>query len=510
MLFAISIAIRYSNLKSPLTRQQEWQTGHVLSTLSIWEKNGIPNHYFSPVWTFNNPADKISNSLGGIKDKQGYTYYVSYPPFSFLLPCFAFKITGQDVSVGGIRVFSLLIHFICALLIFLTVYKFCKKSLREDYFIPAYAAFCFYIFATGNLWFHSNFYFADSLVQVFVLGLIYVFLSILQQPEIKTTKNIFLLFIITFLGIYTEWLALFSAFFILLFFIFKSFQNKIYIKYSLSITAAAVFSLGLTTFQYSCIAGYTILKNYSLLKFSGRSGFNEQTAIDGTSIYNLQSYKVIYSNYLINYYYLGSFALLCGFAFFMLYFVNFKTKKVKFEFNPLLILILISLAVVSHQAVFFNFTAIHDVSTLKITLPICLFVGYFFTLVFAYAGEASKKITQVFAILFYAAFIFYSSQEYLRLNSDASDKHFQKLTGDAIAKYAGPDELVFTNVGISPVLMWYAQRNLIPSANSKKCAEILDSLNYSKGVFFRISSQNNRFLLKINKVNALGDTVAVN
>ncbi|MBK7668258.1 MAG: hypothetical protein IPJ32_13530 [Sphingobacteriaceae bacterium] len=189
MLFAISIAIRYSNLKSPLTRQQEWQTGHVLTTLSVWEQNGIANHYFSPVWTFNNPPDKITNSLGGVKDKEGYTYYVSYPPFSFILPYFVFKITGQDASIGGIRIFSLLIHFICALLIFLIVYKFSKKRLSEDYFIPAYVAFCFYVFATGNLWFHGNFYFADSLVHVFVLGSIYVFLSILQQPETKTTKT---------------------------------------------------------------------------------------------------------------------------------------------------------------------------------------------------------------------------------------------------------------------------------------------------------------------------------
>lgn len=510
MLFAISIAIRYSNLKSPLTRQQEWQTGHVLTTLSVWEQNGIANHYFSPVWTFNNPADKITNSLGGIKDKQGYTYYVSYPPFSFILPYFVFKITGQDVSVGGIRIFSLLIHFICALLIFLIVYRFGQKNLLEDYFIPAYVAFCFYVFASGNLWFHSNFYFADSLVQVFVLGLIYVFQSIFQQPETKTTKNIFLLFTLAFLGSYTEWLALFVAFFILLFFVFKSFKNKIYIKYSLSVFAATILSLGLTVIQYSCVAGFSVLKNYSLLKFSSRSGFNEKTAIDGTSIYNLQSYKAIYSNYLVNYNYLGSFALLCGFAFLMLYFVNHKTKKVKFEFNPLLVISLLAFTVISHHVVFFNFTAIHDVSTLKITLPICLFVGYFFSLVFAYAGDVSKKITQAFSILFCATFIFYSSQEYQRLNSDASDKHFQKLTGEAVAKYANSDELVFTNVGISPVLMWHAQRNFIQSTNTKKCAEILDSLKYSKGIFFRISTQNNNVLLKITKVNAAGDTIAVN
>ncbi|MBP7809191.1 MAG: hypothetical protein KA163_07865 [Bacteroidia bacterium] len=435
---------------------------------------------------------------------------MSYPPFSFILPYFVFKITGQDASVGGIRIFSLLIHFICALLIFLIVYKFNKKRLSEDYFIPAYVAFCFYVFATGNLWFHSNFYFADSLVHVFVLGLINVFLSIVQQPETKTSKNISLLFTLTFLGIYTEWLALFAAFFVLALFIFKSFKTKIYIKYSLSIILATIFSLGLTVLQYSYIAGFNVLKNYSLLKFSRRSGFNEQTAIDGTSIYNTQSYKTIYSYYLTNYNYLVSFALLFGFAFLMLYFVNLKTKKVKFEFNPLLVLILISLTVATHHVVFFNFTAIHDVSTLKMTLPVCLFVGYFFALVFAYAGEVSKKTTQVFAVLFCGAFVFYSSQEYLRFSSDDTDKHFQKLTGDAVAKYANPDELVFTNVGISPVLMWHAQRNLVQSDNKKKCAEILDSLNYSKGIFFKISTQNNNVLLKVTRVNAMGDTIALN
>ncbi|MBK7668257.1 MAG: hypothetical protein IPJ32_13525 [Sphingobacteriaceae bacterium] len=151
-----------------------------------------------------------------------------------------------------------------------------------------------------------------------------------------------LLFFLAFLGIYTEWLALFVAFFILLIFIFKSLKNKIYAKYALSISAATILSLGLTVLQYSCVTGFNILKEYSLLKFSSRSGFNEQTAIDGTSIYNLQSYKTIYSNYLTNYNYLGSFTLLCGFAFLMLYLVNLKTKKVKFEFEPILTLALLS------------------------------------------------------------------------------------------------------------------------------------------------------------------------
>jgi len=119
-------------------------------------------------------------------------------------------------------------------------------------------------------------------------------------------------------------------------------------------------------------------------------------------------------------------------------------------------------------------------------------------------------LTGSFAILFCCTFVFYSSRESLVINSGHNDSYAQKLTGDAAAKYAKPDEIVFTNVGISPVLMWHAKRNSMPALSIKDCIKTLDSLQYSKGLFLRVSSQNKGFSLKITKVNVKGDTLAIN
>lgn len=509
LLFAISIAVRYANLKAPLDRREEWQTGHVLTTLSIWEQNGIANHNFSPVWTFNSPGDKITNSLGGLRDQQGYTYYVSYPPFSFILPYFVFKITGQAVCVGGIRVFSLLIHFLCALLIFLIVYKFFSKTIKNDLFIPAHVAFCFYIFATGNLWFHGNFYFADTLVHLFVLSTLYLVIFIIEQPDKNLIHKNLLLFTLLFFGIYTEWLALFFTSVMAVFFVLTSLKNKIYLNYLFTSVLATILSVSLIIYQYSKIAGFQALIDFWYFKFNGRSGFDELNAIDGSSIYVEQSYKDIYANYLSNYNYLGDFTLLCAFAFLILLLVNHKTKKVEVKFSPIVVLGLISIAILVHHFMFFNFTVIHDISTLKITIPVCLFLGYFFGVVFEY-GNQSKNLVSGFSILFCSAFIFYSSREYLIINSGHNDAYAQKLVGEAACKYSKPDEIVFTNVGISPVMMWHAKRNVMPSLSTNGCLKTLDSLHYQKGIFLKVSSQNKRFLLKIIRVNSSGDTLAIN
>ena len=189
------------------------KTGHVLTTLKIWEQNGIAEHHFSPVWTFNNPGDKLTNSLGGIKDTQGYTYYTSYPPFSFILPYAFIKLSGQDVSVTGIRIFKFIVHFVCAFLIFLIIHKFFNKKIKETIFIPAHAAFAFYVFATGNLWFHGNFYFADSLVHIFILGTVYLLLFIVGKPQENVKSKNLLLFLLTFFNLYRMVIVIFSSVF---------------------------------------------------------------------------------------------------------------------------------------------------------------------------------------------------------------------------------------------------------------------------------------------------------
>jgi hypothetical protein len=226
-LFGISVLIRLPDLRSSLNRESEWQSGHVLTTLSIWKDDGISKHYFSPVWTFDTPADRYTNSLGGIKDKANFTYYTSYPPFGFILPYTILQLFDKSDWVFGLRIISLIIHFLCALLIFLIVTKLFGKNIHELFFLPAYVGFCIYVFSAGNLWFHGNFYFADSLVHLFILSAIYVVVLILGSPaEGQGLKNSFL-FLSVFLGVYTEWLAFFVSVLMALYLGYGSFKNKV-------------------------------------------------------------------------------------------------------------------------------------------------------------------------------------------------------------------------------------------------------------------------------------------
>lgn len=510
MLFAVSIVVRYNNLTAPLDRREEWQTGHVLVTLKIWEQNGIANHYFSPVCTFNSPGDKITNSLGGIRDVEGYTYYVSYPPLSFILPYIVFKLSGQDVSVSGIRVFSLLIHFCCALLTLLILYKFFGKRFKADVFIPGYVAFCLYLFSTGNLWFHGNFYFADSLVHVFVLGAIYLMLFIYTDPKNKIKIRTTTLFLLIFSGVYTEWLALFFSILLLLALALICLNKKHFLPYLIATISGLILALTLCLFQYKLIAGPEALEEFLLAKFSGRSGLFEQSSIDNAHVYNHLSYKTIYSNYISNYSYLIKLALLCFTVFLILCYVNRKSKKEERTSGAISLFLILCGTILLHHILFFNFTAIHDISTLKATLPICLFIGYVVGVLSDSIPERGVKLVAALTILVVGGFTFYSLREYSLINAGHADSYAQKLVGEVAKNQSNPEETVFTNVGVSPVLMWYAQRNPVWSVNTENCRKILDSLNYKSGVFFNVTRYNNQFHIKTIRLLSNGDSLVLN
>lgn len=493
LLFSLSVFIRFPDLSSDLNRESEWQTGHVLTTLSIWENDGLSAHYFSPVWTFNTPADKFTNSLGGIKDKNNFTYYTSYPPFSFILPYAVLKLCGVKVSVSAIRIFSLLIHLPCSLLVFLLVNLLWKN------FIPSLLAFCVYLFSAGNLWFHGNFYFADSLVQLFVLGTLLVFVVIVKSPEKNLRTKNSLLVLLTFFGIYTEWLALFVAIFVLLFLVWKLKTTKLYLRYVIGIICGISLSLSLIIVQYSSIAGFTELKQHSLNKYSSRSGFIEQTALDGLSITEKNSFSEIYHNYIRHYNYPGLLVLL-GMAF--LIWRRFKNSS-NTDWNTIAqyTLWILVLSVITHHLLFFNFTAIHDVSTLKTSLLFCLFLGYVSS-IFNFIFSEQKSYLNSIIVLGLIVFIVFSANRYHQVNAGGNDIYHQEKVGKLIAEFSSPDEVVFTNIGVSPVMMWYAQRNPVTVKNEEEGRLLLQSMYPNKALFLKINPKDSTRFYELIRLSA--------
>jgi len=510
VLFSISVIVRINNLKAPLGRHHEWLTGHVLTTLSIYEKNGIASHYFSPVWRFNNSTDIKMISDQPFKDKNGYNYYVSYPPFCFIAPYLAFKLTFTDVSVTGLRVFGLVNHFFCALLILLIINRMFNKSLRSDFFLPSIIGFTIYLFASGNLWFHANVYFADMLVHLFVLWGLYLFIDILDSPEENKRTKMLLLFTATFLGVYTEWIALFVAFFMGLVLVFKCFKTKVYLKYILVLTIAAILPIGIAITQYSQIAGFELLKEQSVNKYKSRSGYDKSSADGGFTIDRPISKARIAGHYETNYEQLLDYAWLCLYFILGLLIFNRFDKRTQLKKSHLIIFGILIFSIFTHHFIFFNFTVVHDFSTLKSSMILVLFIAYTIGLFMAYMDSVrSKTITGIAMVIITAWFVHLSLQKYYKVNRLDPVSYCEMAIGDAVKKYSNPEDVIFTDVYVTPVLFWYSQRNVIQVNNLGDCVWYLNSGKCKTGLYIKAKKGAKDFVLEGIKMTMNGDSVKV-
>ncbi|HRD37554.1 MAG TPA: hypothetical protein PLC65_02880, partial [Bacteroidia bacterium] len=476
----MSVIIRTENLSAPAGRHHEWLTGHVLSTISIFEKNGVAQHYFSPVITFNAKAEQNLIKQQTFRDKNYYAYYTSYPPFCFIFPYLIFKATGFKVSLIGIRIISLLIHLGCGLLIFFIINLMFKKNISSDIFLPAIIGFTSYTFAAGNLWFHANVYFADMLVHVFILLSIYLLIKIIEEPEKNVGKRALLLIVITFFGVYTEYLALFVAFFTGAFFFILFFRKKVFLKYILVLAIASVSALGLTVFQYTQIAGFEELKQKTTEKYAQRSGHNKEQAEAGFSFGTSVSTNRFFSHYETNYKDLLDYVWLTFYIVAFLLLAFLFHQRIKIEPSHLIAFGTIFLSICVHHLVFFNFTVVHDFSTLKSSILFTLFIGYTIGLLFQYFSSQALLLNTTF-ILITGWFVHKSLNSYYATNQQDKGSHYQKIIGQTVKQYSTEEEVIFTNIFTTPVIWWYGQRGILEINSVEGCQSFLKFSNSPKG-----------------------------
>lgn len=505
-IFSISIIIRIDNLKDPMGRHHEWLTGHVLSTLVTYETDGAFEHYFAPVWTFNTEADRYIASFHAFKDKNNYTYYVSYPPMCFLLPHALFKVFGINASVVGMRVLGLIVHFLIGFIIYLLLLRMFKKTLKKDVFLPGIMGFCFYTFAAGNLWFHGHVWFADMLVPFFIISLMYVVYRTLEG-SLTTERAVFFLFLISALGAYTEWQMLFLSFAICLVFFYKGFQKKKYFLFLVSIAIGSLLSVYITYCQYSNIAGSKAFLEVLKRKYEMRSGRHTETTGAG-GIKNSISFENISANYEHNYstlLYYGWFALV---TFGVLLWFNRMLKNKVLNTKQMMVFVILLFSILIHHYVFFNFTAFHDFSTLKSSLLLSLFCGFvlaFYYKLFNVDSVKSKKIGfYVINLIFMALFVYFSTQNYYNAHEPSKIDKNNVIIGEIVNSNIKPNEVVFCNIEISPEATWYAKRNIITVIDFNDAKEALARINSKyKGVFIKLNPKN----YELFKLTTKGDTL---
>ncbi len=504
LLFTVSVIVRKDNLQAPIGRHHEWLTGHVLGTVEVLQENGIAYHHHSPVFTFNAKADKYLVSSQKFKDSNNYAYYVSYPPACFLLPYCIFNLSGQKASVTGIRIISLLNHFLCALLVYLLVLRIFRKKIKQDFFIPAFIAYTMYLFATGNLWFHAHVYFADMQVHLFILTALYVTYSLFDNPEYKFRLKLLILGAATFMGVYTEWLAVFIAFFTAGFFLLLSFKNRKFLYPFLIICCCTLAPMLLTVYQYSRIAGLEPLKEHLTNKFMARSGYDKEAAYGGMSIHSKVARAKLFSNYETNYDELLDFAWLSLYVLAFVLLVRNIREKAPFTKNHFRLFAIVFLAIIIHHIVFFNFTVVHDFSGFKCSLLLPLFIAYCFGLLFVAIAGKYEKVCAITMSLVCIYFVHFSIQKYYKVNPLDWRTNLQRDIGEEIEANSTEDEVIFAKAYVTPEISWYAKRNVVEIGSIEDAKKFLKQMNYKRGHYVEVKFDDTKYL--INSYRIVNDT----
>jgi putative Mn2+ efflux pump MntP len=314
------------------------------------------------------------------------------------------------------------------------------------------------------------------------------------------------LFILTFFGVYTEWLALFVAFYMGLFFFIKAFKNKLYFKHVSVLFSACVLAVGISVCQYSAIAGFEPLKERTVEKYVERSGMYKKHAQAGFAYGTKKATNKFFLNYESNYNSLLQYAWYMLFAAIALLLADLFNRELKIPASHLLLFCIVLLSIITHHLLFYNFTVLHDFSTLKSAIFFTLFIGYVIGVLFNYFDTKYSVFVSVFFTCVTAWFIYRSVQDYKALNKKDPDSVHQKVVGRVMAENGKTDEVMFTNADVTPYLWFYSQRGSIWAGNLKDCIDYLKIAEQQKGLFVKFENKNANLYISATQINVDGNS----
>lgn len=487
-VFILSVLIRLPNIDRPLSANYEWVTAHALITNTIWQDDGIARHNFNPVYTYANPNDYNIPAPSGIQDSDGRYYYISFPPFAFIFPYLVFKVVGADVSVLSLQLLNIILHFLCALMLYYLIDNL-YNSKRVNIFIPGLLGFCIYTFNPANMWYHSNVYFSDTLVQVFFIATIYCFFRLYTSEYNDKTWPLIGLSVFLFLTTYTEWIGAFLGFTLFLYALWLIRSDK---KNGLSLLIATTVATGsallLTVIQYSSISGFETFLDGILGRYSQRNGHSGHAYF-----YSLEGHLFLLNKYLRNFF--PTFLVLISSVFIYLIF-----KKERFTLKPeeKSLLFISLLPVLFHHGVFFEFTVQHDFSLLKSSVFLVILIAALYSRSEESVGITGSRPLQI-SIRFFCFLLVGLSIHFYYSHTIKDDINLGKSLGQTINTHSNDDEVVFVlsenglgnliygedpHFFTAPQLQYYAGRNIKASSSMDRVLEHLKTYNKEKGIIF--------------------------
>lgn len=468
-LFLVSILFRIHSINDSIRGGHVWLSAHVVLTNQIWMEDGITNHHFSPIYTFDNDADRNMRSLAsGISDEQGNYYYVSYAPFNFLFAYFLHKLTGTTPSMFSLQVINLLVHLLTSWMIYLIICRFYRRENVFEVWAPALVGSIIYLFSMHPMWCHTYVYFADTLVQLFWAAGLYMAIGLFQEKRVEDWKYLLVFGLLICITIYTEWIGVFFAAAVFLLAAYRALKERVYIRL-MAVTAFATCAIiaGILL-QYGSINGLDSFFQASADKYLARSGYDEHRWY-----FAWLNIQFIIRHYVKLYYPVAGMLVFLVLA----AIINKKHRKIKSrrkEFGMLLFLI--CFPIIMHHIVFLGFTRVHDFALLKTSLLAAILIAIFYNRSAHHPIRSQRVFFQVFSAVVISLMLILSLFSYYDFIELKEETLFEEL-GKTIKKTSSNDEAIYLVThedrengimifmadqrSVSPQVQMIAQRNIL-------------------------------------------------
>ena len=501
-IFMLSVLVRLPNINRPMSKHHEFVTAVSLRVIDIWEQDGASKYLFNPVMNYPGKANKHINNwastTGNMVDDEGNFYYVSHPPFAYILPYLAFKVLHVKTSVLAIQIFHLVINFISALFIYLIVCLLGQQKPFLKTYWSGVVGFSVYLFSQAVLWFQCNTYMSDMLVHFFFILNVYIILKLLIRKRFFSPKYLVWHAIVLFLMIYTSWLGIFFAFSVFLYSFIKLRKTKVFIPLNLITLFVSLAAVGLFSYQYSLINGFDNYLEQMVNRVSERGSLNSSV---GVFVF-LKSYFMGIINMLKAYFtsYLPVFLLLGSF----IYLTFSRTKlRIVFTKNGYRFLWLSTLPVILLHLFLMNYSG-HDF----VSLYGSLFLSVLIAILFDKLKNAKTLSTlQLRAGILIVIVGSIASYYFINRPGETSFKgdvyaHSKNL-GEQIANSAQAEDVVFVQgtLSVDPQLIFYAHRNILKIKDKEEALSFLKLHNLSTGTIYHYTENTSGTFGEIENIS---------
>ena len=245
-----------------------------LTTVENWLDEGAGFHNYNLIHSWGNLGDKGIHYYPRVMNENGRNYFVSYPPFSFILFYAIVKVVQPNNLVVFFKVFGAIIH--C--LTFFVIFSYLRRKINVNLAVLLAGLF---LFSPSSIVL-SNMYYPEQLV--LLLLVILVFIHDLYKGKFKAVIN----FILGFLLVYSDWLGFLVIASFGFYKLFFERTNKKVVDFTFlfgGILGGCFFVL-----QYSWIDGIDGLIQGMKVRYLERSGvFYEKYSDRGVNLFNSNS-----------------------------------------------------------------------------------------------------------------------------------------------------------------------------------------------------------------------------